>query len=334
MNIRHSAPVLAALVISGVAACGSGSAQQSPWAAGGRQAQTTPAQQGVVAPAEAKGILDRYEKLTDQAVLQGKGWEAAEAALSLQQTKADQRLKAMIGNRSTNPMEIRKTRFTIPRSGGANPPWFLAEFTKKGSKSWTQVIFQKTAQGWRVVASSFTDSTMKTPAIAKDRDGLATALPVDERGTLALSPRQAAQSHVRLIATAGADPRARQTIAPGAFTTETADFVAAERKGMRGQWNVRYQLKLVPEIFALKTSTGGALIWYGALQGDSFIARPGNTLTASFDDRETAALSHGKTFKKRVKRNSATSYLAVIPPSRGKVRVINEWFSLLTITGS
>ncbi|MFG1966259.1 hypothetical protein [Nonomuraea sp. NPDC049028] len=334
MNIRHSAPVLAILVLSGVAACGSGSAQQPPWAVGGRQARATPAQQGVVTPAEAKGILGRYEKLADQAVLQGKGWEAAEAGLSLQQTKADERLNGMIGNHSTNPMEIRKTRFTIPRSGGANAPWFLAEFTRKGNKSWTQAIFQKTAQGWRVVASSFTDSTMKVPAIAKDRDGLATALPADERGTLALSPRQAAQSHVRLIATAGADPRARQTIAPGRFTTETANAVLDERKGLGGQWNVRYQPKLVPEIFALKTSAGGALIWYGALQGDSFVARSGSTFTASFPGRETAALSHGKTFKKRVKRNSVTSYLAVIPPSRGKARVINQRFSLLSITGA
>ncbi|MEU7743626.1 hypothetical protein [Nonomuraea sp. NPDC049158] len=287
----------------------------------------------MVTPAEAKGILGRYEKLADQAVLQGKGWEAAGGGLFLQQTKADERVNTMIGNHSTNPMEIRKTRFTIPRSG-ANPPWFLAEYTQKGSKSWTQVIFQKTAQGWRVVASSFTDSTMKVPAIAKDRDGLATALPADERGTLAVSPRQAAQSHVRLIATAGADPRARQTIAPGRFTTETANFVLAERKGLGGQWNVRYQPKLVPEIFALKTSAGGALIWYGYLQGDSFIARSGSTYTASFNDRGTAALSHGKTFKKRLKRNSVSSYLAVIPPSRGKARVINEWFSLLSITGS
>ncbi|WP_433515124.1 hypothetical protein ACQP2T_05645 [Nonomuraea sp. CA-143628] len=333
MNIRHSAPVLAILVLSGVAACGGGSTQQSPWAAGGRAASTAPAQQGVVTAAEAKGILGRYEKLADQAKLQGKGWEAAEAGLSLRQTKADERLNGMIGNRSTNPMEIRKTRFTIPRSG-ANPPWFLAEFTQKGSKSWTQAIFQKTPQGWRVVASSLTDSTMKVPTIAKDRDGLATALPADERGTLAISPRQAAQSHVRLIATAGADPQARQTIAPGKFTTETANAVLDERKGMGGQWNVRYQPKLVPEIFALKTSAGGALIWYGALQGDSFIARSGSTLTASFPGRETAALSHGETFKKRVKRNSVTSYLAVIPPSRGKARVINQWFSLLSITGS
>jgi DNA-directed RNA polymerase specialized sigma24 family protein len=50
--------------------------------------------------------------------------------------------------------------------------------------------------------------------------------------------------------------------------------------------------------------------------------------------RETAALSHGKTFEKRIRRNSVTSYLAVIPPSRGKARVINQWFSLLSITGS
>ena len=330
MNIRHSAPVLAALVLSGVAACGGGSAQQSSVAG---EARTTPVQQEVVTPAEAKRILDLYEKLADQAVLQGKGWEAAEAGLSLQQTKADERVNAMIGNRSTNPMEIHKTRFTIPRSG-ANPPWFLAEFALKGGKSWRQLIFQKTTQGWRVVASSVTDPKMKVPAIAKDRDGLATALPVDERGTLTISPRQAAQSHVRLFATAGAEPRARQTIAPGSFTTEIANGVQDERKELGGQWNVRYQPKLAPEIFALKTSAGGALIWYGFLQRNSYVARPGSTYTASFHGRQTAALSHGETFEKRAAINSASTFLAVVPSSPGKVRVLNEWFSLLSITGS
>ncbi|MFD1536908.1 hypothetical protein [Nonomuraea guangzhouensis] len=330
MNIRHSAPVLAALVLFGVAACGGGSAQKSPFA---DQARTAPVQQGVVTPGEAKRVLDRYEKLAGQAVLQGKGWEAAEAGLSLRQTKADEQVNAMIGNRSTNPMEMNKTRFTIPRSG-ANPPWFLAEFALKGGKSWRQLIFQKTTQGWRVVASSVTDPKMKVPAIAKDRDGLATALPVDERGTLTISPRQAAQSHARLFATAGADPRARQTIAPGSFTTELVKTVQDQRKGLGGQWNVRYQPRLAPEIFALKTSAGGALIWYGFLTRNSFVAHQGSTYTASFPGRQTAALSHGETFKKRAALNSASTYLAVIPSAPGKVRVLNEWFSLLSITGS
>jgi hypothetical protein len=330
MNIRHSAPVLAAFVLSGVAACGGGGpAQQSPFGGGG-EARTTPVQQGVVTAAEAKTILDRYEKAADHARVQGSGWEAAEAGLSLQQTKADNRVNTMIGERQTKPMDIRKARFSLPRGGA----WFLAEFTQKGSKSWTQLIFQKTAQGWRAVAGSVTDAKTRLPAIAKDRDGLATALPVDARGALTVSPRDAAQTHARLIATVGDDPRARRTLAPGAYTTDLANHFRDSRKAMRGQWNARFQPKPTPEIFALKSSAGGALIWYGQLLEERYVARPGIATTASMSGRQRAALSHGKSFKSKFSVNTTSTYLAVIPPSPGKVRVIASWASLMSITGS
>ena len=312
MKIRH---LVIFFALSGVAACNGGEPEQPAFAGG---TAPSPIASAPISETEAKRILDQYERLAEQA-----DWKSAEAGLSLQLTNADNRVNALLGERPAKRPAITKTRFAIPTSGA----WFLAEY-KTGS-NWTQLIFQKTAEGWRVVSGS----VAQPPAIAKDPNGQATALNVDQRGGLAVSPRQAAETHTRLMSTVGEDAVAKQLFASGDYTTELVAGLRSDRQKAKGQWNLTYQPQLVPEIFALETSDGGAVVWYGVRQQDTFTARPG-AAELRLTQRGWAALSRGAFYKSKVTMKSGTIYLAVIPPSSGKVRVISQWFSPFSIAGS
>lgn len=312
MKIRYLAIFFA---LSGVAACNGGEPAQPAFAGG---TVPSPAAAGPISPTEAKRILDQYERLANQA-----DWKSAEAGLSLQMTNADNRVNALLGERPGKRPAITKTRFAIP-PGGA---WFLAEY-KTGS-NWTQLIFQKNAEGWRVVSGS----VARPPAIAKDPNGFASALNVDERGGLAVSPRQAAETHTRLMSTVGEDTAAQRMFASGDYTTQLVAGLRSDRQKARGQWTLKYQPQLVPEIFALETSDGGAVVWYGVRQQDTYTARPG-AAELRLTQRGWAALSRGAFYKSKVTMKSGAVYVAVIPPSSGKVRVISQWFSPFSINGS
>lgn len=250
----------------------------------------------------------------------------------MQLTKASDRVNAMLGEKRDDQSVITKTRFAIPKND-VDPPWFMAEFTRKTSPHWTQLIFQKTPQGWRVVAESMTEPKVRLPAIAKDRNGLATALAVDERGAFTVSPQQAAQAHARLLASVGEDTHARQLFSAGFYTTAIVDAQRRERQAVQGQWDLRYQRQPTQEVFALSTSAGGALIWYGLREQDNLVAHPGAD-KLQMSDPVRAALSHGNFFASKVIGKSMATYVAVVPPSPGKIRVMGEWFSNLSVTGS
>jgi hypothetical protein len=312
MKIRHLAIFFA---LSGIAACNGGEPEQPAFTGG---TAPSPAAFAPIPQPEAKRILDQYESLAKQA-----NWKSAEAGLSLQLTNADNRVNALLGERPGERPAITKPRFAIPPSGA----WFLAEY-KTGS-NWTQLIFQKTAEGWRVVSGS----VARPPAIATDPNGLATALNVDQRGGLAVSPRQAAEAHTRLMSTLGEDAAAKRMFASGDYTTELVAGLRSDRQKARGQWTLKYQPQLVPEIFALETSDGGAVVWYGVRQQDTYTARPG-AAELRLTQRGWAALSRGAFYKSKVTMKSGAIYVAVIPPSSGKVRVISQWFSPFSINGS
>ncbi|HUR07629.1 MAG TPA: hypothetical protein VM347_34160 [Nonomuraea sp.] len=312
MKIRYLAIFFA---LSGVAACNGGEPAQPAFAGG---TAPSPAASAPISQAEAKRVLDQYDRLADQA-----DWKSAEAGLSLQLTNADNRVNALLGERPGKRPAITKTRFAIPPSGA----WFLAEY-KTGS-NWTQLIFQKAAEGWRVVSGS----VARPPAIAEDPNGLATALNVDDRSGLAVSPRQAAEAHARLMSTVGEDAAAQRMFASGDYTTQLVAGLRSDRQKARGQWTLEYQPQLVPEIFALQTSDGGAVVWYGVRQQDTYTARPG-AAELRLTQRGWAALSRGAFYKSKVTMKSGAIYVAVIPPSSGKVRIISQWFSPFSINGS
>ncbi|MEV1176333.1 hypothetical protein [Nonomuraea sp. NPDC049784] len=210
----------------------------------------------------------------------------------------------------------------------------MAEFGRKGASGWWQAIFQKTSAGWRAVAMSVTTSKSRPPAAARDKNGLATAVAPDDGDALIASPRQIAQAHARLQSTFGQDRRARKMFTADSAARLNADGRAGDRKALQGQWTMTVRSQPTLEIYALRTSAGGALVWYGIRQQYTMTARPGTSTTLGSTDRVNAALSHGNRFAHKAVFKNAGIYLAVVPKSPGIVRVPAEWFTQISITGS
>ncbi|WP_188194116.1 hypothetical protein [Nonomuraea sp. SYSU D8015] len=334
MTIR---PVLIALVVLALPATACSIAGQNTPAAAGRAGSATPAApRGVVTVAEAKAILDQWGKAEKNAARQGGAdWTATHAGLAEEISTADSQLTKSLGE----PLDwaeqpIVKPRFAIPgKVSGA--PWFMAEFRRKGGSLWTQVIFKKTSAGWRVVAMSQTTSKSRPPAAVRDKNGLATVVAPDDGAGLIASPQQIAQAHTRLLSTFGQDRTARRIFTANATPRRNAAVMEREREQLsQGRWTAAIRSQPTPEVYALRTSAGGALVWYGIRQQDVYVARPGANTTMNFTDRHSAAASRGERFRRKAVRKIAAMYLAVVPKSPSLVRTPSEWATYLSITGS
>ncbi|WP_327588122.1 hypothetical protein OHA25_14735 [Nonomuraea sp. NBC_00507] len=333
MTIRPLLVMLTVLALPATACSPGGQAAFGRSASTGAAAPAAP--RGVVTVAEAESIFGQWEKAIKNAALQGgTDWTAAEAELAAEISKAQSKVRKMIGESvSSSRKPIVKTRFAIPGKV-AGAPWFMAEYSYKGVSGWWQAVFKKTSAGWRAVAYSATTSKSRPPTPARDKNGLATVVAPDDGNGLIASPRQIVQAHARLQSTFGEDQRARRIFTANSRTRQNAKARVTDRKALQGQWTMTIRPQPAPEIYALRTSSGGALIWYGMRQQETFVARPGTDTTMSFSTRHIAALSHGERFARKAVHKTAAIYLAVVPKSPGLVRVPAEWFTSVSVTGS
>ncbi|MFI7618320.1 hypothetical protein ACIBP6_44590 [Nonomuraea terrae] len=295
-----------------------------------------PAPAGVVSEKEAQTVLDQWEKARAAAVRKGgTDWSPAEAGMAAEITTAQSKVNKMIGERVGGTREpIVKPRFAIP-ARASGEPWFMADFARKGSSTRYQGIYRKTPAGWRLVAMSVTAGESRPPAVARDRNGLATAVAAGDGDGLIASPRRIAQAHARVEGTLGENRDVRRLFAADSHARRDADALRDQRAQLaRGRWTTTVRTEVAPEIYALRTSAGGALVWYGLRTRQTFTARPGSTQTLGFKEAETAALSHGKRFTREAVYTSAALYLAVVPRSPGLVRVPTAWHTEVAVTGS
>ncbi|MBF8187140.1 hypothetical protein ITP53_15620 [Nonomuraea sp. K274] len=335
MTIRPLPVALLALALSATACSTGGQATSSAF--GGPSSAAPAEPRGVVSATEARAILDQWDKATKEARRQGgTDWSAADAGLAAQISTAESKLLTTIGESVDTPAKaIVKPRFAIPGKV-AGEPWFMAEYNRKGTKNWHQGIFKKTPAGWRMVAMSVTPAKSRPPAAARDKNGLATVLAADDRTGLIASPQGIVQAHARLQNTFGENRGAGRLFLADSYARERARLARTERKTVQanGEWTLTIRSEPAPEIYALRTAAGGALVWYGITQQNTMTARPGATSRLHFSDRNGAALSHGERFKRKTVQKTAGIYLAVVPRSPGLVRVPTEWFTGISITGS
>jgi hypothetical protein len=336
-------PVNRQLFVSGlalamVAACSTSGTppQAGAWSVGSvPQASASPAApaQGELTQPEAALVLDRYREQVQQARLQdGAGLEASSTGLALELDRAVLRLAKLSGDRPGDLPPITSTRFVIPKnSTGAR--WFLAEITEQGEDDRTQLILQETSAGWRLVARTSTPLQGPALPIAVDNEGRATAVAADATTKLAIAPRVVAAAHARALATNGKDARANRLLGAGPYTTQSATARLADLRLLRGQWDVRDRTQVVPSIYALRASGGGAVVWYGVREQQVFAARP-KAATLSFTRPEPAALSGKKEFRSRVILVQASWFAAVVPASASKkTRVVADWTAQISVTG-
>ncbi|MFI7698513.1 hypothetical protein [Nonomuraea sp. NPDC049480] len=295
---------------------------------------SSPQKRAVVTVAEAKKILARWDGAENEAMRRGgTDWSAAEAGLIAEIHQAEVRLDRLRGETpSLTPEErIVQSRFAIPRAG-TGTPWFMADFRRKGVQVWTQVVFAKTRAGWRMVAGSM--SPYRTPAVARDGDGFATVLAPDDRAGLVVSPRELARTHARLLSTAGDDPRAKRLLVDNFWTGVYADTHKQDREEMPAGWNLRRDTQPARELYALRTTSGKALVWYGITEEDTYTAGSGAAGLKFWDGTLAKPLSKGKTFREKAVYKRASMYFAVVPKSSGKVAVTWGDYGYMSVTGS
>ncbi|TDD12248.1 hypothetical protein E1292_02050 [Nonomuraea deserti] len=85
----------------------------------------------------------------------------------------------------------------------------MAGFRREGGTSWSHAVSKKTQDGWCMTLMSVTSARSRPPAVARDGNGMATALAPDDGAALIASPRGIAQAHARLQAAFGQDRSAR-----------------------------------------------------------------------------------------------------------------------------
>ncbi|MFC4116676.1 hypothetical protein [Nonomuraea zeae] len=296
-----------------------------------KSSSASPFQKRVVTVAEAKKILLSWHRAEREAMRQGgTDWSAAEAGLVAEIHRAEVLLDRIQGEKPEVTQDpIIKPRFFIPRAG-AGTPWFMADYTHKGNYKRIQVIFARTPAGWRVTAESVRNGKLPTPA--RDRDGYAIAVAPDDKSRLTISPRQLAQAHARLVATGGDDRRAKRLIAQNIFTWY-AGFRKQEQDRLPSKWDLRRNTRAAPEVYALRTTTGSAMVWYGLTEEDTYAARPG-ARAMTFKDGMADDLSKGKSFRELAVYKRGSQYLSVIPKSPGQTLIYFGRYGYMSITGA
>ncbi|WP_329087831.1 hypothetical protein [Streptosporangium sp. NBC_01469] len=280
---------------------------------------------------EAYGIHGRYQR--GLSVAQARKDEAAmaklEHGLALEMTRAGFKTAEMQGTSLATGIWP-NPQVWIPRHVEGTADWFVAVSYEPGVARIVDVM-SSAPGGWRLVASAA--DTRATPArfpkIATDGEGYATSLPESATG-LSATPRQIARAHLASLENAEIDARFDE----GPWTSEAALFWQQERARLdQADWRLTLSYRLEGPVRALRTSDGGALVWYGARSTE---LREAVREGAKVKLKGSAAVrTRNKSFARSVNATYGRMYVTHIPPagSNEPARVLGEWSDVLESHG-
>ncbi|GAA3409763.1 hypothetical protein [Streptosporangium vulgare] len=280
---------------------------------------------------EAYGIHGRYQR--GLSVAQARKDQAAmaklEHGLALEMTRAGFKTAEMQGTSLATGIWP-NPQVWIPRHVEGVADWFVAVSHEPGVARIVDVM-SSAPGGWRLVASAA--DTRATPArfpkIATDGEGYATSLPENATG-LSATPRQIARAHLASLQNAEVDPR----FDDGPWTSEAALFWQQERGRLeQADWRLTLSYRLEGPVRALRTSDGGALVWYGARSTE---LREAVREGAKVKLKGSAAVrTRNKSFAHSVSATYGRMYVTHVPPagSNEPARVLGEWSDVLESHG-
>ncbi|WP_329427342.1 hypothetical protein OG339_44560 [Streptosporangium sp. NBC_01495] len=280
---------------------------------------------------EAYGIHGRYQR--GLSVAQARKDEAAmaklEHGLALEMTRAGFKTAEMQGTSLATGIWP-NPQVWIPRHVEGTADWFVAVSYEPGVARIVDVM-SSAPGGWRLVASAA--DTRATPArfpkIATDGEGYATSLPESATG-LSATPRQIARAHLASLENAEIDARFDE----GPWTSEAALFWQQERARLdQADWRLTLSYRLEGPVRALRTSDGGALVWYGARSTE---LREAVREGAKVKLKGSAAVrTRNKSFARSVSATYGRMYVTHLPPagSNEPARVLGEWSDVLESHG-
>ncbi|MFJ2771033.1 hypothetical protein [Streptomyces sp. NPDC087300] len=264
----------AAALALGVSACSSDSEDGAKSDGHGRTAADR-APKGVVTRAEAKKVVDNYVKVNNQAnAKRDSGVLSAVEGGGLFETSAngykqDQLQPAKDRAEGRKPFSYVNREYVIPATkGGAT--WFALRADTKdhgGTSPRTSratVIFDKKDGDWKAVWSGWTTKKdPKTPALAKDADGL--AVPVtdtaEKRGVLAPD-----QMDDALVALYSGDEKLGMKVGASETAKWMTQFPLEQNKMLNPGGKSEFKAGKTDhkKVYALRTENGGTLTFFNA----------------------------------------------------------------------
>lgn len=290
---------LAALVAAGLpmSACGTSPAATAPAVTKGQAAQ----------------LLSHYQSVNNQAnaALDGDLLATVEAGAQLDMDRAEYR-RRKAAKEKYSAFTYTSPAYYIPRQTGF-PKWFAV--TAATGRTRHALLFTQDRAGapWTLIADPFPVQAIS--GIKLDKDGYATAVGPDDDG-VAPAPGRLAAVHAATLT------RGAPGMAPGPYTSEAHKALVKAQSALKRR-GVTLASVFAPDrqrAYALRTTDGGALVWYVVRQNETYdLAKPG--LLGSGGD--LVGLITGRV-RHRLTTTALTQYLAVVP-AHGAPKVVGSY---------
>jgi hypothetical protein len=271
---------------------------------------------------QAEQVLANYQQVNNRANgdLDTHLLATVETGAQLEMDRAGYRLRRVKKDKYT-PFTYSRPAFYIPRQDGF-PKWFAVDATSGETRHALLFVQDHKAGPWLLAADPFPSSGLR--GVALDKDGYATAVsPAD--GDSAVEPRKVAGVHAATLSTGAAG------MAPGPYTTESRDALTKVEAELRKR-GVTLTSDFAPDQqrpFALRTTGGGALVWYVVRQSERYdMVDPGTVST----NGDLAGLVTGRVGH-HLSSVALIQYLAVVP-DHGNTQVIGTYRKAVQATTS
>lgn len=281
-------------------------------------AATAPA----VSKSQAAQVLAHYQSVNNQAngTLDGDLLSTVESGDQLAMDRAEY-LRRKKTKEKYDDFSYTAPAYYIPRETGY-PKWFAVTATSGRTRHALLFTQNRAGAPWTLVADPFPVETVS--GVAVDKNGYATAVdPAD--GSAGTAPVKVAAAHAATLTHGGG------VMAPGPYTSGAHDALVKAQEALRRR-GVTLTTVFEPDrqrVFALRTSGGGALVWYVLRQTESYqLAKPG--LIGNGGD--LVGLVDGPV-RHRLNSVALTQYLAVVP-AHGAPRVIGSFRKAIRATTS
>ncbi|HEU5159766.1 MAG TPA: hypothetical protein VFU43_22415 [Streptosporangiaceae bacterium] len=336
------------LAVSGIllAGCSQGGTATGQGGSAARPSTSPPKPAPALAPAEAKRTVVRWVAAFNARAKRNdvRGVAKLESGNLLEEHRT---VLKLFQREKNHFLPLRATSdITIPKFTGW-PKWFTATLTSKGYESTPdRLVFVQSAQGAPWQASMdlvlFT-STIKALG-ARAKPPLITEVVPAGDTSLLVAPGQLPGVHadVRLNGTKSRYARLFHTgkSTRGATTGNAHTAVKNTRYYFRFVgWSGRTAIKPARQVpYALRTRSGGALVFYAVEQVDAYKRVRGSqehVWEGPYGTNVYPVLIGKEAAENRITRMSRTSYVAYVPPKGGgKVVIIGSLWSTVSAKGS
>ncbi|GAA2084447.1 hypothetical protein [Actinomadura alba] len=287
---------------------------------------------------EAREVLNKYESTNNQAnkALDDKLLASAETGAQLDMDTAGYKLRRATKQKYTQ-FTYTKPSFYIPKLT-AHPRWFAVGATSRAERTGSRegngrqrraeqqhallFVQDKAGAPWRLAADPY-PTAGPLGGVAVDKNGYATSVPPGD-ARLALSPSKVGAAHAALL-TSGPKSPAAAGIGPGPHTTQA--YAALERAtGQFSKVGVGLTSLFAPStapVYALRTTDGGALVWYVLQQNERYTAKKPGAISITGD---LVGLAPPGNVKDRLDTTVLVQYLSKVPPKdKGSVDVTGSY---------